>query len=306
MGKKLINEDKVKFIIGPMGSNGMIALNPIVTETKTLMFGFGTAYARFGLDKPYTFGMGPGGKTMAIATISYLGENYPDAKTFVGIVPNGEGGWSDIEVNSPRIEALGLEQSWEMFEVGTTDFYPLLTKVLAKNPDVIDTCTSQVGSAGLLWKQLRELGYKGLIMASGGGGSEGYVLQVAGAAGAEGVIMPWPNYADDNLVLPGEKVFSEDMNAKYGVGSYDMLSGLSAYDAVYILVEAMKLAGTTEDVPTVAENMSKVEIELPDGMISWGGKETFGVNCQVMKEIVISQIRDGKQRNIDRQFVSIP
>ena len=55
---------------------------------------------------------------------------------------------------------------YEKFPYETKDFSPYISRVLAKNPDIIDTNTTggDMGAlAALLLKQLREAGYKGII-----------------------------------------------------------------------------------------------------------------------------------------------
>jgi branched-chain amino acid transport system substrate-binding protein len=53
----------------------------------------------------------------------------------------------------------------EYYTQGVIDFYPVLNKILANNPDIIDT-EGQPGDQALMVKQLRELGYTGRIAES--------------------------------------------------------------------------------------------------------------------------------------------
>lgn len=64
-------------------------------------------------------------------------------------------------VSSP----LGMELvASQFYELGTTDFYPQLTRVLAENPDLIDVTPTPAAQTGLIVKQAREMGYDGLFV----------------------------------------------------------------------------------------------------------------------------------------------
>jgi len=62
-------------------------------------------------------------------------------------------------------KALGLKiLSWEdTYEPGTSDFYPVITKVIKTNPDLIVLSGVSPGDAPLIMNAARELGYKGLV-----------------------------------------------------------------------------------------------------------------------------------------------
>ncbi len=62
-------------------------------------------------------------------------------------------------------KALGLEiLSWkDTYEPGTSDFYPVMTKVIKNKPDLIVLSGVSPGDAPLIMNAVRELGYKGLV-----------------------------------------------------------------------------------------------------------------------------------------------
>ena len=64
------------------------------------------------------------------------------------------------------MEAAGVKSLGEDFYPrGTSEFYPILRRFLAKNPDLFDVGTGGTRECGLMTKQLREIGYKGPILA---------------------------------------------------------------------------------------------------------------------------------------------
>ena len=75
----------------------------------------------------------------------------------------------------------------ELYERAQKDFQPMFTKILKLNPDLIDLGSSPPGTAGLLIRQARELGYKGKFLKTGGAGPE-EIVAVAGKEASEGLI----------------------------------------------------------------------------------------------------------------------
>ena len=84
--------------------------------------------------------------------------------------PNNDLGRSDVKVLkeiATRLKGQGVEfVGEELVELNAKDFQASLLRLLAKNPDVIDTNASPTGTVGLIAKQARELGYKGYFISS--------------------------------------------------------------------------------------------------------------------------------------------
>ena len=83
-------------------------------------------------------------------------------KTVAFIEPNDASGWSVEKDCRRNAEKNNLKIVFSQFyERGTSDFYPLLNKLILQNPDVIDFTGAPPGDQALIVKQARELGYKG-------------------------------------------------------------------------------------------------------------------------------------------------
>ena len=92
----------------------------------------------------------------------------PEAKTVISIIPD----ISDLPTFTDAAETMcqryGLDwQGYERMPIDTKDFMPVISRVLPKKPDIVDT-SSTGGSMGamcaLLVKQLRQAGFNGIIM----------------------------------------------------------------------------------------------------------------------------------------------
>jgi branched-chain amino acid transport system substrate-binding protein len=165
---QLVFDKKVKIIIGPSIEDAIaiqqvteankvigIFLQPIMPEMSTA-------------SKPYTF-FTPGPlQQFYDITVNYIAKNYPKSKTMVSVMPDLVDSPTFSGPAKKMCDLYGL--TWvraELFPIQTKDFAPLISKITAGNPDIIDTASTGGKLGGLcavLIKQIREAGYKGLIM----------------------------------------------------------------------------------------------------------------------------------------------
>ena len=158
---KLVFQDKVKFIIGnAVGATCNAAQT--VTEPQKVLFAFvcwGTN--NLGPDKPYSFrACSASGSWPSRSTAGSRRSTRDQAGG--GHLPNDTSGKDTNTAVVKALKALGFEVvADEYYERGTKDFYPILTKILAQKPDMIDVAAAPAGEAGLILKQAHELGFKG-------------------------------------------------------------------------------------------------------------------------------------------------
>lgn len=119
------------------------------------------------------------------------------------------------------------------------DFKSQLTRIKSFNPDVV-FWGGLDQQAGLLMKQMRQLGIKAVMLGGGSFENETF-LKVAGES-AEGA-MSW-DYGIPLSKMKTGREFDEKMKAKYkeGVVAY----APSAYDATWVLINAMQKANSTD------------------------------------------------------------
>lgn len=127
-----------------------------------------------------------------------------------------------------------------------TDFTAILTAVKAKNPDLvffggIDT------QAGPMAKQMAGLGIKAKLLGGDGMQTPNF-LKLAGDA-AEGAMASIPGLPKDKM--PGGKAFLDKFKSRFNA-EVELFAPMG-YDAVFVIAEAMKRAGSTEPAKIVAE-----------------------------------------------------
>lgn len=288
---KLVFQDKVKYIIGnAVGATCNAAQT--ITEPNKVMFAFvcwGTA--NLAPEKPYSFRSILSQWELAEPFYRWVKEHHPGIKRVAVISPNDTSGKDTNTAVVKALKALGFEVAAdEYYERGTKDFYPVLTKLLAQKPGMLDVAAAPPGEAGLILKQAMELGFKG---AKGwtAGINPFTVISVAGREAAEGVWSPANINVKSEHVSGAVRKFGEAYEKRYrevpgviAVGNY------AAFD---VFTQAMQRAGSVEP-EKVLQVLTRERFETVWGPLALGGKETYGIDRQFLYPLVISAIRGGK------------
>jgi len=292
---RLIEQDKVKIIVGPMGSAATLAVKPLIEKNKILAI-IG-AYSEKALDKDtkYSFRGFPTTVEYGAQIVEWVKKNKPALKTVAQLEANDETGWFSQKLLRGYYENAGYKfVSSELFERNTKDFQPVLTRILTTKPDIIELGSIPSATAGLVVRQARELGFKGQFIKIGGPG----VPQLVAAAGkefAEGVI----GYTAADVT---EKYY-KDLEAQYAKVLKPPMGEFVVYfyDQVHMLLNAIQAAGTVEDTDKIAAALEKgTPYKGVQGTISWGGMKSYGVNHQILTPIYIGTIKNGEQAIIGR------
>jgi branched-chain amino acid transport system substrate-binding protein len=288
---KLVFQDKVKFIIGnAVGATCNAAQT--VTEPQKVVFAFvcwGTK--NLAPDKPYSFRSLLSQWEAAEPFYRWVKEKHPAIKRVAIISPNDTSGLDTNTAVVKAIKTVGLELvAEETYERGTKDFYPVLTKMLAQKPDMIDVAASPPAEAALLVKQARELGFKG---AKGwtAGTNPSNLIDVAGKENAEGVWSPVNVNVESDFVSPAVRKFGVDYKARYKESpGVIAVANFAAFD---VITKAM-LEAQSVDADKVLTALTTKPFETVWGKLVIGGKDTYGIDRQFLYPLVISEVRDGK------------
>jgi branched-chain amino acid transport system substrate-binding protein len=221
------------------------ATNPTLTER-----GLKTVYRTVGRDDQ----QGP-------AIASYVAKELKAKK--VAIVDDktayGEGIANEVEktLKGAKVQIVGRERTTDK----ETDFKAILTKIKAKNPDVVFH-GGMDATGGPMLKQARELGIKA-VFAFGDGACTDEMGKLAGAA-AEGMVC-------SQAGLPREAAspaFVKAYQAKYGeIKQYAPYF----YDATNAVIEAMKKADST-DPAKFAPEITNVSFTGATGPVAFDAK----------------------------------
>ncbi len=294
---KLVFQDKVKYIIGNAVGATCNAVQT-VTEPQKVMFAFvcwGTK--NLGPDKPYSFRSMLSQWEAAEPFYRWIKDKHPAIKKVAVISPNDTSG---LDTNTAVVKA-AKELDFdvvadETYERGTKDFYPILTKILAKKPDMLDVAAAPPGEAGLILKQARELGFKG---AKGwtAGVNPATLTSVAGQEAAEGVWSPVNVNVKSDFVDPKVRKFGEEYEKRYK--EVPGVIAVANYGAFDVFTKAMQEAGSVETEKVLAALTSRA-YDTVWGKLVIGAKGTYGIDRQFLYPVVISEIRGGKPVDIEQ------
>lgn len=289
VANRLVFEDKVKFIIGPVGSAAVLAIQPITEKNKVIVLTLGFTSKALGADKPFTFRPNVTTAEVSQPQIDWLVKSQ-GLKKVGALFPNDETGQQIAKDLTAAYKKAGAQlAATEFFERDRVDFVPQLTRMLARGIDAIELDGNSPTTAGLIVKQAREIGFTGKIVRTGGPATQ-EIVNVAGANAAKGMFVHTPMNPD----LPATKEYMTKYAAKYS----HAMNGFSPafYDGTNILFEAMRKAGTVTDTDAIRQEMEKISgFEGALGKSSWTGKDMYGSNHQLDAPFYVAEVVDGKE-----------
>ena len=144
-----------------------------------------------------------------------------------------------------------------------TDFTAILTSIKGKGPEVL-FFGGMDPQGGPMAQQMKRLGLNAKLL--GGDGIQNVnFLKLAGAE-AEGTVASLPGLPLD--AMPGGAEFKKRFEAKYGP---IQVYAPYAYDAAYVLVDAMRRADSADPAKIVAE-LPKTDLQGVTGQLRFDGK----------------------------------
>jgi ABC-type branched-subunit amino acid transport system substrate-binding protein len=235
----------------------------------------------------------------------------PEIQTGIVINPISTDGdtWHDYAVDA--FDELGLQLvDTARYQLGTVDFYPILTPLVAQNPDVIDFGFAPPGDAGVLLKQTRELGYMGWVSLSAGAGTS-QTRAIAGDANLWNVLMNDPDLCSPvypaqacDLLNEWREVYAENPRDSM------MRTPTMGYDAMMMFATAIEQAGSidTDEVMKVLDDPTFRFPSVVSEETALGGWETYGIRRQAPLNDDYGEIIDADNINlsIDLTITNVP
>ncbi len=289
---KLVTQDKIHYLIGGViAATGMAEL-PITQPAKVVTTNLWWGKGILGPDKPYSFRQTISQIEIAPAMYTWIAKNNPNIKRVAQINPNDTSGWDTAAAIKETAKHNGMEiVAEELFERGTKDMYPFLTRILATKPDLIDVAVSAPGDGAVIVKQLYELGYKG-AKAWTCGTNPPQIVQLCGAEAAEGL---WFAYGQD-LNGPNSTSETRALAKRYVEKFNEPLAphALTSYAMLEIFTRAMAKSGTidTDKVSNAVEEDHKFDTSF--GPFVLVGKQKYGIDRQFVHQMMLGQARAGK------------
>lgn len=287
--ERLVHDEQVKFLFGPVGSPGALASVPVTQPAKVIQFVDG--YAPKILDNEwkedsYIFRVGLSSGEFSDPVVEWVAKTMPDVKKVGMIAPNDAVGQQAITALVDRYQSQGFEVWTDFYERGSKEFTPLLLRMVSEGVDLFDLNSNAPGEAALLLKQAREVGYTGRVLQAGGAG----VAEIIEAVGphAEGFL----KYDVVDLTDPALQDFTEMYKARYS----GLINGLAPeyYSIAQVLFEAIRRADSL-DTTKIRDELENLEgWETPLGPLEWTGADKYGVDHQIVIPFYIMKVVDGQ------------
>ena len=281
----MIYKRGIKYIIGNVIGATTDAVQAI-TEPNKVVFLFCTwGTDNLSPEKPFSFREIISQWEIAPSLYQWIHEHNPDIKTVAMISPNDTSGWDTSKAARKSAEERNMKIiADEYYERGTTDFYPLLTKILAQKPDMVELSGSPAGDGGLILKQLHEMGYKGKLSWTAGFHVSKFI-NICGKGAAEGL------YLGFGADLEGKYATQEMRNVakKYQERFNEPLSiiGASNYVGMKVVAKAIEKAGTL-DTDKVVKVMETTTFDTAWGPLKLIGKDIYGIDHNFVYPVILS------------------
>lgn len=286
----------IKFVLGPVVSPEATGIKPIAMRNNMLVFLNSYAKNAIGPQWPLVFHEGPGPSVWADAIVKAAKAKF-DIRSVVVVAPNDQGGTDIASVDVNVYENNGIRATDEYYQRGTTNFAAIVTRILARNPDAVDTASSAPSDAGIIVKQLREAGFKGPIGRLGGAATD-EIVRIVGSVDAVGDFYWYENVATGD---PKVQAVYGDFKQVMGTPAPENTTMILWVAASQLLLDAISRAGTTTDTRKVAETMRTLPVDdkyLGKGF--WTGKAFFGIKQEIAFPFGIGMIVGGKMLPVQR------
>jgi len=291
LAKQLIEEDKVLAIIGPSTSGETMAIKNICQEGNTILLSCAAAEDIVNPVASYVFKT-PQKDSDAVKSIF----NVMKAKKIIkiGVITSNDGfGVAGGKQLAKLAEAAGITIAIsEAYDKQETDLTGILTKVKGQDVQAVVNW-SIVPAQGLVAKNMKQIGLDVPLFQSHGYGNIKYVQ--AGGEAANGTIFPCGRLLVADLLADNHPQkallvgYKKDYEGKYKEDASTF--GGHAYDAVLLLVEGIKKAGSTDKgkVRDAIENLKGVVGTA--GVFNLSDKDHNGLGMDAFEMLTV---KDGK------------
>ena len=302
---KLIREDGVSLIM-MLGGDTWPGVQPVADRTGML---FTTLLpSDLGPDTATLLAPAEVHPIYNVTGVEWLAENKPELKTAVMCAQDDALGLPSVATYLAAFEAAGISMQQEplLFDPATTDFAPVVTKLLAGNPDIfcLDTCYADYVHP--ITEQLFQQGYGGQIISCTADFYE-QMIEKTSVEFMEGFIFQFPDFDDpalnaDFVNFPDAnrfyQVYNERHPGEWGAVSWEYASIMELWKS------AAEKAGSIEPDAVLSAMKEGGKGEHAFGTADWWGEDLFGIDNALVGDWPVVVIENGKATI--KEFKSIP
>jgi branched-chain amino acid transport system substrate-binding protein len=302
---QLIHEDGVKFIM-MLGGDTWPGVQPVADNTGML---FSTLLPS-DLSPETTTLLAPAEvhPIYNVTGVDWLARNRPELENYVICAQDDALGIPSVATYLAAFEAAGIEALDDplLFDPATTDFAPVVTRMIAAKPDIVCLDTAYTDYVHPICEQLYLQGFEGQIISCT---ADFYdkIIERTSVEFAEGLVFQFPDFDDPALETQGVNFrepnrFFEEYNQRHpgewGAVSWEYASIMDLWTA------AAEKAGSVEPDAVLAAMKEGGTGLHAFGEADWWGNELFGIDNALVGNWPVVVIENGKA--VIKEFRSIP
>lgn len=276
---RLIEQEKVTVLIGEVASSSSLAVAPVAQAKKVPMVSPSSTNPKVTEVGDYIFRtcfIDPFQGTV-MAKFAFETQKYKKVAVLRDVKSDYSVGLADFFV--AKFKSLGGEIVGDVsYQRGDVDFKAQLTQLKSLSPEAI-LIPGYYTEVGLIARQARELGYKGVFL--GGDGWDSPKLSEIGQTAIDGSY--FSNHFSNESTDPTAVEFIKRFQARYNKNP-DGLSSV-AYDAGKIIIKAL------ENSPEITRENVRAELAKIKDFQGATGKISIDANRNALKSAVVVQVQ---------------
>ncbi len=296
---RFIFDEKIKYIVGPIFAGPTAAVQSISEPNKVIIIPTCYSPKAIGPDFSYTFRLFSSGRENMDTMFPFMKKYYPNVKT-IALTGLGDERETVLLIAEMAKTAGYKVLTIEHVPPGTTDWFPVLTKVTAKNADAIIPVSAPPPEQAMILQQLHQLGNKALVISPSHFHPD-HLVAKAGIEAVEGFVYMAPDFGPNGR--PALRYLRDKYVDKYGKPFDPITAAIFGY--LDVLKQAIEKAGTL-DTTTVMKTLETLEGEFVKGRFSIGGVKTYGIKRQIIEPVDYSKINNGKLNYIGAMVPYVP
>lgn len=297
--ERLTQQEGIKYIIGPNVDTTAASVRPIAEKNGALYFPY--AFSKELYSPPASNAvLGMIASYQAGPIIYKYLQDERGVQKVAFVARNESDALNQRAEGVAAAEALGLEvvSAEDTYEPGTTDFFPVMAKVVGGGPDLIVMSGVAPADAPLLIRSARELGYQGIlstetaqdakILSEVAGEAANGFISVGGASTPEIRSQYMEQFADEYAKVAGE------WNDEAGTKVY----------ALEIILATLQKAGKAaiDDIEPFKAAIPDFSIKNPflkeDAQLTYVGTSYFDQKRQIGVPMVVNEFQDGEFKTL--------
>ena len=259
---KLIFDDNVDFM-HQAGADAGLAAQPICQDKGIMLDMSGADPKDIEPDKRNLFQTVASWAVNLPPFFDWLTKEHPEVKRIVVVNSEDRTGQAINDAAIACADYYGLDIVSEFVPFGTVEYYPTATKMMTKDPDLV------IGALDL-YIAMREMGFEGL-------GVTGYWsaswAEASGWDTVEGYLIYMPHPFGG--IWPEAEAFAAEFEDRFGVEMAP--AAFWVVTIVHVLTDALKQAGTVDDLDKIIETLETGSFDSLVGPLSYGAEVLNGI-----------------------------